>query len=121
MASSLSSVPPVCPSPRPDIIGTQRAAGRGERRENQRRLVADAAGAVLVDRRARDARIVHAHARADHRVGERRGLLGGHAAEQDRHQQRRGLVVGQTAVGHAGDEELDLRAVERAAVPLAAE
>ena len=41
-----------------------------------------------------------------------------HPAQHDRHQQRRGLIVGQAAVGHAGDEEVDGGAVERAAVPL---
>ena len=47
--SSLSSVPPVWPRPRPDIIGngTPHAATSG--RERERHLVADAAGRVLVD------------------------------------------------------------------------
>ena len=47
--SSLSSVPPVWPSPRPLIFpnGTPQAATIGA--DGERRLVADAAGRVLVD------------------------------------------------------------------------
>ena len=47
--SSLSRVPPVCPSPRPDIIGTTPPHAATMRRDHDRRLVADPAGAVLVD------------------------------------------------------------------------
>ena len=40
--SSLSSVPPEWPSARPEIIGTFSPASRRERRDDERRLVADA-------------------------------------------------------------------------------
>ena len=49
IASSLSSVPPVWPRPRPDIIGTTTPHAADKRCEDERRLVADAPGAVLVD------------------------------------------------------------------------
>ena len=72
MASSLSSVPPVCPRPRPETIGTEHAAGRDQRREADRDLVADAAGGVLVDLRARGRRReIEDLARVEHRVRER--------------------------------------------------
>ena len=120
--SSLSSVPPVWPRPRPDIIGTDGAARDRQRREDQRRLVADAAGAVLVDRECRDwPSKLDADAGSHHRVGELRGLLGRHAAQHDGHQQRGGLVVGNGAVGDARDEIFDLAATERSAVALAAD
>ena len=87
-------------------------AARGdERRQDQRRLVADAAGAVLVDLDARNAETGRRAARAHHRVGQPGGLLRRHAAEDDRHQQGRGLVIGHGAVGHAGDERSRSRRV----------
>ena len=46
--SSLSSVPPVWPSPRPGHHRHRDAAARDHRRQQQRHLVADAAGGVLV-------------------------------------------------------------------------
>ena len=70
------------------------AARRGDRREDDRDLVADAAGAVLADLDAGNVREVDALAGSHHRVGEPAGLLVGHAAQDDRHQQRRRLVVG---------------------------
>ena len=48
--SSLSSVPPVCPSPRPDSCGTAAPHAATSGAERERDLVADAAGGVLVDR-----------------------------------------------------------------------
>src|SRR6185436_2589708 len=70
------------------------AARRRQRREHDRHLVADAARAVLADLHAGDVRQVHPVARVDHRVGQPRRLVDGHAAEHDGHQQRRGLVSG---------------------------
>ena len=73
MDSSLSSVPPVWPRPRPDIIGTATPSDGDERREHERDLVADAAGGVLVDARARRGRAsVEPLAAVEHRLGERR-------------------------------------------------
>ena len=52
MDSSLSSVPPVWPRPRPDILTNAAARRRHQRHEHDGRLVAHAAGAVLVHRGA---------------------------------------------------------------------
>ena len=97
------------------------AARNRQRREDQRRLVADAAGAVLVDGNAELAVELDADAGSHHRVGELRGLVGRHAAQHDRHQQRGGLIVGNGAVGDARDEIFDLAATECSAVALAAD
>ncbi len=66
-----------------------RAAGGGKRRDHERRLVADAAGRVFVDRCAAELGQIDLLAGPDHRVGEDRRFLDGHAAEHDRHQERR--------------------------------
>ena len=75
IASSLSSVPPVWPRPRPDIIGTTtpHAAASGARTSEV--LSPTPPGAVLVDLDARDVRQIDADPRVHHRIGERRGLL----------------------------------------------
>ena len=63
-------------------------AARGrQRRQDDRGLVPDAAGAVLVDGDTRQARILHPDTRTDHRVGQAGGLVGGHPAQHDGHQQ----------------------------------
>jgi hypothetical protein len=84
------------------------AAGGGERGQDQRRLVADAAGAVLVDLQAGQVRQVHLDAGVDHRLGQVGRLLRGHAAQDDRHQQGGNLVLGPGAVRDGPDESLDL-------------
>ena len=84
------------------------AAGGGERREHQARLVADAAGRVLVGLRPGQVGEVEHVARAHHRLGERDDLGGAHAAEEHGHREGRGLVVGDVAFGVAADQELDL-------------
>ena len=108
IASSLSSVPPVCPRPRPDIIGTgtPHAAASGARISD----VLSPTPPVLCLSTFTPGNVaqVDADARVHHRVGEPRGFLRRHAAQQDRHQQRRRLVVGQRAGGDAVDEEADL-------------
>ena len=50
--SSLSSVPPVCPSPRPESFATRESERRGERGEHQRDPVRDPSGRVLVHGRS---------------------------------------------------------------------
>jgi hypothetical protein len=92
-------------------------ARRRERRQNQRRLVADAARAVLVDLDARDVGEIHADTRVDHRVGEPGSLLAAHAAKENRHQQRGRLILRKCPGGDAINEELDLLAGQRAAIP----
>ena len=117
IASSLSSVPPVWPRPRPDIIGTitPHAAASGARIE--RGLVADAAGAVLVDLRAGHVGQVERVAGVRPSRAVRSAVsAGGHAAQDDGHEQGGELVVGPGAVGGGPDERLDLVAGQRAAV-----
>jgi hypothetical protein len=67
MLSSLSSVPPVWPRPRPDSFGHGHPERGDQRRDDQRHLVADAAGGVLVDDRPTGAGQVHPLAARDHR------------------------------------------------------
>ena len=55
------------------------AAGRGERREDQRRLVADAARAVLVDLQPGEPPQVEPGPRMGHGLRQPGGLLVGHA------------------------------------------
>jgi hypothetical protein len=91
--SSLSSVPPVCPSPRPDIIGTTppHAATSGAMTIE----VLSPTPPVLClstftpGMSERSTREPEAH----HGIGEHRCLLRGHAAQQNGHQQGRGLIV----------------------------
>ena len=120
MASSLSSVPPVCPSPRPGHLRHHDAARGHQRREHDRHLVADPAGAVLADLHARNRRQIDARARAHHRVGEPGGLLGAHAADHNRHQQRRRLIVLPRAVRQPGHEAVDGLSGKRLAVSFGA-
>ena len=59
----------MCPSPRPRQLRHRDAAGRDERRQRQRDLVADTAGRVLVGGRLRQRGEVHPLPRRDHRGG----------------------------------------------------
>ncbi len=118
MASSLSSVPPVWPQAAAAHHRNLEAARDGERGEDQRDLVADAAGGVLVDLGAGQVLQVDDFAGAHHGVRQPRRFLGGHAAPEDGHEQGGGLVVGELAVGDAAREELDLVLGQRAAVAL---
>ena len=99
-----------------------RAARGRQRREDERDLVADAAGRVLVDRRRRrtptDRAAVPDRTIASVSVD---GFVERHAAQHDRHQQRGDLIVGPRSVGRAGDERADRVGVERAAVALLAD
>ena len=111
----------MCPSPRPEIIGTARAAGGEDRRQQQAHLVADAAGRVLVQHRPGEsggAPVEHV-AGAGHRAGQRDALGGAHPAPDDRHRQRADLRVGDGPVGDPGHQLGDLAARQLAAVALA--
>src|SRR5688572_14568691 len=106
MLSSLSSVPPVWPRPRPDIFGTTtpHAAASGE---HDRDLVANTAGAVLADLDPRNVIEVDAIAGIGHRFGEPCRLHRVHALEHDGHQQRGRLVVLPRSIGDTANERLD--------------
>jgi hypothetical protein len=73
---------------------------------------------VLSDLDARQVRQVHPVARPDHSVGEPRGLVVGHAAQDDGHQQRGGLVVGDFSPDDPFDEQVDRLARKRLSVTL---
>ena len=103
----------------PAHLSHRHAAGGDDRADGDRRLVADAAGRVLVDDlpSERCAEVERAAA-PDHRVGERVRLGGGHALEVDGHAERGQLVVGDLAAGVAEDQLRDLLRRELLAVPL---
>ena len=113
-------MPPVWPSPRPDIIGTTapQAAASGARMSD---VLSPTPPVLCLSTAIPATSGSDAHAGPDHGVGQRGRLLGRHAADADGHEQRGGLVVGQRAVGYGRDEGLDVGAIERAAVPLVAD
>ena len=118
MASSLSSVPPVWPRPRPESMGTRTPQAATQRGDDEADLVADAAGAVLVDLFAGHGVQRDAVAGGEHDLGEVGQLPLAQAAEIDGHQPGRDLVIGDVAPGVAGDDEVDLFPVQLQAVPL---
>jgi hypothetical protein len=96
------------------------AARRDDGTDGDRRLVADAAGRVLVDDAAAELlRHVDRLAAPDERVGHRERLGAGQAAEHDGHAERRHLVVRHIAARIAEDELAQLVVREFAAVSLA--
>ena len=120
MDSSLSSVPPVWPRPRPLIFpnGTPHAATTGPTAIVI--LSPDAARRVLVDDAAPEpSREVDRLAARHHRIGQGKGLRRGQTAEPDRHEEGRRLVVGDVPAHVAGDELADVGGGELLAVPLA--
>ena len=108
MASSLSSVPPVWPRPRPDIIGTSapQAAASGAR---MREVLSPTPPVECLSTAAGPGRdqssLSPERTIAPVRCGR---LVGVHAAQDDGHEQGGELVVGPGAVGGAVDEGVDL-------------
>jgi hypothetical protein len=96
-------------------------AGGDDRRQQQADLVADAAGRVLVERRAVQVDVVPIEhlARVGLVVRERDALLGREPPEQDRHRQRADLGVGERPVGDPAHKEAELLLRQLAAVALA--
>ena len=119
IASSLSSVPPECPSARPELLGTSapQAATTGTTTSDV--LSPTPPVLCLPTFTPASARQIDAAARSDHRIGQPAGLLGVEPAEEDRHQQRRGLVIGNLPSGHTRHERVDLVARQPAAIALA--
>ena len=97
------------------------AAGRDDRRQHQRDIVADAAGRMLVGDRAGQVRPVEHVAGIAHGERQRHRLVAAHAVEEDRHGERRDLAFGDRAGGDAGDELGDLARRQRLAVALLAD
>ena len=103
----------------PAHLPDRNAAGRHDRADRDRRLVADAAGRVLVhDLAAERGAEIERPAAADHRVGQRVRLRRRHAAEVDGHAERGQLVVGDLAARVAEDQLRDLLGRELLPVPL---
>ena len=98
-------------------LGEGHAAGRDDGADHERRLVAHAAGRVLVDDAAAEPREVDRVAASHHRIRERVRLGRGEAAEEDRHAERGHLVVGHL-VPHVGEDEL-AQLVARELLPVA--
>ena len=100
MVSSLSRVPPVWPSERPEIMGTRdagrvfEAGGGDDGGDEEGGFVADAAGGVLVDGEGVEGRGVEGFAGEAHGGGEGGELAGGEAAVEDGHEEGGDLGVG---------------------------
>ena len=95
------------------------AAERGnDGRDDQRRLVADAAGGMLVDGLVAEAAEVDGVAGMHHGVGQHGRLMVGHALVEDGHGEGGHLIVGNGAVRKAPDDEADLVVGQDAAVTL---
>ena len=118
MLSSLSSVPPVWPSPRPEIIGTKppQAAIAGARI----RLTLSPTPPVECLSRMGPGRLsgFQSSTVPERVIGERQchPLVQVHAAEEHGHAEGRDLALRHGARRDALDEALDLRVVETAAV-----
>ena len=97
-------------------LGNLHTAGCDDGRNDQRRLVADAAGGVLVCLDARDGGQIDHIAGVGHDVGQHGGFLVSHAAQVNRHEQRRHLVVGHVPCHIAVDGKGKLVMVQRTAV-----
>ena len=93
------------------------AAGGEHRREHERHVVADAAGRMLVEDRARQVRRapVERFAGERHGAGQRDALVERHAVEEHRHGEGGGLPLGDRAAGQPGDELADLGLGQRRA------
>ena len=96
------------------------AAGGEHGCEHEREIVADAAGGMLVDHRARQIPLQHGAGIAH---GERQAhrLLAAHAAEEHRHGEGRDLPLGYGTRGEARDELLDVLAFQGCAIALPAD
>ena len=114
--SSLSSVPPVCPSPRPDIIGTA-TPRRDEGASTIETLSPTPPRGVLVDARLSEVAQVERFPAPQHRLGERVRLAAIEALEVARREERGHLVVGHVARGVRVGQRAELARLD-AAVPL---
>ena len=99
-------------------LGDLDAAGRDDGCDDQRGLVAHAAGGVLVHLDARNGRKIDHDAAVGHHVGQLSSLLVGHAPQIDGHHPCRHLVIGHLAADEAVDDGFQFFAAVGAAVPL---
>ena len=97
-----------------DLDTTRRHDGGND----QRGLVAYAAGGMLVHFDAGNGRKIHHDAAVRHHIRKLCGLLVGHAPEIDRHHPRRHLVVRHVSADKTVDDGLQLFPAVGAAIPL---
>ncbi len=114
IASSLSSVPPVCPSPRPDSFATASpsAAPSGANASVTPSATPPVECLSTFGREIPSSASVSPE--ADHRAGERQGLFVVEPVDAGRHEPRRGLIVGEFAPGiveHEGSELIGIQPV----------
>ena len=99
-------------------LGDLDAAGRDDGRDDQRGLVAHAAGGVLVHLDARNGRKIHHHTAVSHHIGQLCGLFIGHATQIDSHHPCSHLVISHFSADIAIDDLLQLLTAVRTAVTL---
>jgi len=87
--------------------------------DDERRLVAHAAGAVLVDLLAGKIGEIEDRAAVKHLFGESQSFLFGHTDQSDRHQEGGKLVIGDGPVGEPRHEKCDFLSVELCPVSFA--
>ena len=104
IASSLSSVPPVWPSPRPESLTTCMPSAAASGATTSVVPSPTPAGRVLVDGRPGQPREVELVAGGHHRRGQRDRLRAREAVEVAGHQEGRHLVVGDVVAGVAEHE-----------------
>src|SRR5213596_2506569 len=109
MASSLSRVPPVWPSPRPEIIGTA---------PPQAATIGASSSETLSPTPPVECLSSTGRSRSQRSTSPERviALVRAHAVDDDRHRQGSDLGIADRAVGDAGDEPLDLLGAQRGAV-----
>ena len=108
MLSSLSSVPPVMPSPRPEIIGTQTSSQASSGASTSETLSPMPPVECLSTFGGESLRILEHPPAPHHRGGQLPAFRGRHSAKEDRHRPGAHLVIGDFAAREAGDQELDL-------------
>ena len=117
--SSLSSVPPVWPSARPEIIGHHDSRRGRQRSRDQAGFVADAAGRMLIHLHAGNRGQIHVFAGLDHALGQGADFAVRHAGEKYGHQERGHLIIRDGSAGITVNEESNFLSGQLFAVPLA--
>src|SRR4029450_12580038 len=108
------------PEPASAHLAERDSAGRDDRADDDRRLVTDAAGRMLVHDLSPELAVeIEGRAALDECVSERQRLVGREPSEVDGHAERRQLIVGDLAACVAEDELADLGRGQGPAVALA--
>ena len=116
--SSLSSVPPVWPSDRPDIIGTATPSDATSGASTSETLSPTPPVECLSMRGRPEIGEIEPVAAQEHRLGERGRLAAIEAAEKTRHEQRGHLIVGHVALGVRERQRAPFARLDPAAVAL---